>query len=110
MNWTYQHDGASAHKAKSVNKWLEENVPAHNTSGPTGEWPANSCDITWIENVWGIMEAPLDENPPQTIRQLKLRLKKVWDEFDPGLLTKMAKGMKQRLKDVIAKKGGCIGK
>ena len=56
------------------------------------------------------MEDLLDEYPPQTIRQLKLRLKKVWDEFDPGLLTKMAKGMKQRLKDVIAKKGGCIGK
>lgn len=26
-DWTYQHDGASAHKAKIVNKWLEDLCP-----------------------------------------------------------------------------------
>jgi hypothetical protein len=40
-HWTYQHDGASAHNAKSVNNWLEENTPDYISSGPTGEWPAN---------------------------------------------------------------------
>ena len=32
-DWCFQHDGASAHKAKMINKWLEENVPEHITSG-----------------------------------------------------------------------------
>lgn len=50
-DWTFQHDGASAHKAKKTNKWLEENVPNFIASGPFGEWPAQSPDLSIIENV-----------------------------------------------------------
>ena len=44
-DWCFQYDGASAHKPKSTNKWLEEHVPEHITSGPNGDWPANSPDL-----------------------------------------------------------------
>jgi hypothetical protein len=109
-DWTFQHDGASAHKAKKTNEWLEENVPNFITSGPTGAWPAKSPDFNFIENVWAIMEEKLEENPPKTTPSLKRRLRKIWRDFPQSTLEKMAKGMKNRLKDAIAKKGGCIGK
>jgi hypothetical protein len=109
-NWYFQHDGASAHKARSVNKWLTNQVPNHITSGPYGDWPANSPDLNWTENVWAIVKSHLEKNPPTTTNALKVRVKKIWKEFDPELLKRMAGGMRQRLRDVIKKKGGCIGK
>lgn len=108
-HWTFQHDGASAHKSKKTNAWLENNVPAHITSGPTGEWPANSPDLNTTENVWAILEDKLDENPPKTIPQLKRRLKKAWNELDHTVLANLAKSMDRRLRDVLAKKGGYVG-
>jgi hypothetical protein len=78
-DWTFQHDGASAHKSKKTNEWLEENVPI--SSGPTGEWPAQSPDLSFLENVWGIMEADLEGNPPKTTDALKKRLRKIWKDF-----------------------------
>ena len=49
QNWTFLH--TSGHKAKLTNEWLDQNVPNHITSGPTGEWPANSPDLNPMERL-----------------------------------------------------------
>ena len=59
-SWTFVHDGASPHKARMTNEWLEQNVPNYIESGPHGEWPANSPDLNPIEQV-GIHEGETGE-------------------------------------------------
>jgi hypothetical protein len=110
-SWTFTHDGASAHKAKLTNEWLEEHVPNHITSGPEGDWPANSADLnSAIEHVWGYMDGQLAKKKrPQTINAMKRRLKKLWDDYDRDAISNKIGGMKKRLKSVISSGGEWTG-
>jgi hypothetical protein len=95
-SWTFTHDGASAHKAKLTNEWLEEHVPNHITSGPTGDWPAKSADLnSAIEHVWGYMEDKLEKSRPKTLGAMKRRLRELWDDMDQNMVVQQAEKMKK---------------
>lgn len=103
------HDGATVHSARSTNTWLEEHVPNHITSGPYGEWPANSPDFNIIEHVWGHMATELDSDPPATLAGLKRRLKTLWRNLDLEMVVKMVDGMPDRLRRAIRSRGEWTG-
>ena len=116
--WTWQHDGASPHKAKKTNKYLEDNVTDFITSGPEGEWPGNSCDLSFIENQWATMEEEIFENPPNNLKQLKAALnnlkqlkaaiKKAWKNIPLTTLKKLPASTKRRLQEVIDTDGAAV--
>lgn len=103
--WTFVHDGASAHKARATNEWLEENVPNHIKSGPHGEWPANSPDLNPIEQVWGYMKTQLERSKPRSIPALKRKIKQIWANVDEDFVPKQADGIGKRLKSIIQSGG-----
>jgi len=108
--WTFQPDGASPHKAAATNRWLEDHVPNYITSGPTGDWPPNSPDLNWMDNVWAIMKERLEERPPATLDALRKRIKKIWKELDQKDVQSMVKGMKKRLQGVVKGNGESLKK
>jgi hypothetical protein len=108
--WTFQHDGASAHKDHVTNDWLTTHVPHFISSGPKGRWPPTSGDINWAENIWGILEDDLStyETLPENLRELKKRLLKAWNDLPLATLQHAAAGMRARLQRVIDGKGAAL--
>ena len=60
--WTFQQDGAPAHKAIETQDFLRDNCPDVITvdphwRNPTGEWSPNSPDLNPLDySVWSILE------------------------------------------------------
>ena len=80
------------------------------TSGPSGVWPANSPDLNWIENIWGIMAARLEdyESAPDSVEEFKRRVISEWDSISVATLKKCAASMPDRLRMVIKQKGEAL--
>jgi hypothetical protein len=101
-SWTFMHDGAPAHSDEKTNEWLEGHVPAFFRSGPSGQWPAKSPDLNWMENIWSVMKAKVSEGKsPKDLNDLKRRLVKVWDSIPAEVFRKCAAAMPGRLKEVV---------
>ena len=76
----FVHDGAPAHKAKGMKKWLEE----HDI--PVLEWPGNSPDLDPIENAWNQMKNSVQKEQPSSIADLKKQAEDAMGQHGQGLL------------------------
>nr|CAH7716389.1 unnamed protein product [Callosobruchus chinensis] len=96
---TFMHDGAPAHKANVVTKFLkDEKIDVL-------EWPGNSPDLNPIENAWNHMKNKVKEKRPGSIPELKDVLKTLWCNMDVTYLEKLAESMPKRLQMVLKAKG-----
>ena len=103
----FQQDGAPAHNLKVTRNWLR----SINSFWEKGTWPANSPDLSPIENLWAILKDDLDSmGESKNIKMLETRLKTVWSNIPPDILGKLIDGMPNRIKRCIELKGGYIGK
>jgi len=98
-NWVFQQDGAKPHKADDTMKFLKRQVPEVLT------WPANSCDLSPIENLRGFLKQRVYSHDPQDIEDLKM-----WIREEIGKITKkecqsLIRTMKGRVAMVIENEG-----
>ncbi|KAJ1310446.1 hypothetical protein OPQ81_007179 [Rhizoctonia solani] len=98
----YQHDNASAHKAKACVNWL------NNHGIKVMDWPPYSPDLNPIENLWAEIKRRLGtyEFPPQSIHELWERVQAEWDGIKPKYCRKLVESMPRRMKQVLDRKGG----
>lgn len=87
----FTHDGAPAHSAKIVTKFLKDQKI------PILEWPGNSPDLNPIENAWNIMKNKVQERRPSNINDLKEVLKRLWVSMDSTYFVKLAESMPKLL-------------
>ena len=93
------HDGAPAHKSKSVSKFLTE----HNIK--VLEWLGNSPDFNPIENAWKYLKNKLQQTQSNNIDDLQKELKKLWVNLDSSYFASLADSMRKRLQMIIDCKG-----
>jgi hypothetical protein len=101
-NFTFQHDSAPCHKAKTVTKFLEaEKIHVL-------PWPGNSPDLNPIENLWELLKRDISKNLITNKRDLIEKLINVWHHSEEikKICQNLIKSMTRRVEAVIAAKGG----
>lgn len=112
-NLEFQQDNARPHTATRTRKFLEALASKHGLT--IMNWPANSPDLSLIENLWAHLKHELRiqypdtatlKGSPETIKAiLRGRLHKIWWEIGEEVLNKLVEDMPKRVKEVIAARG-----
>ena len=105
--WQMQQDNAGPHKTAANMACIADSVPG----GHFLAWPANSPDLSPIENLWGWMNSKLHKlDKCKNIEELKEKLEQVRQSIPANFLHNMFDGMKARMQRVIDLNGDYIGK
>ena len=101
---SFQQDGAPAHNAKKTKEYIRSEIEL------IDDWPANSPDLSVIENLWAIIKKKLKVNPPQSLNELKNRLIEEWDKIDQETINKLMEEYPARFRLCIKEKGKSISR
>lgn len=99
---TWQQDNATAHTAAVVREWLKANVNC------LEDWPANSPDLSPIENLWGRMWSDAVRLRPTTADELWSCVEKVFSEYPEEYTTKLVMSFRRRLLKCVEVKGDSV--
>lgn len=100
--WRWVMDKASCHTSRSTQRFMAENVPS---LMPPKEWPANSPDISPIENFYGDAQAAVDSKHPRDLASLKQIVNSEFRNVTPVKCQKFISALPGRLKRIIQSKG-----
>ncbi|KAK3855125.1 hypothetical protein Pcinc_038449 [Petrolisthes cinctipes] len=75
---------APCHTAHIVKKWLSESEVEH-----IPVWPANSPDISPIENLWAIVKGKLRNEDTSTVTSLESALRRAWSSISMETVIKL---------------------
>lgn len=104
--WVFQQDSAPAHKAKTTQRWLQENVPAFIS---TTDWPSCSPDLNPMDfSIWGILESKVCNKKYDSVEVLKRALVREWNKIPQSVIRAACNAFADRLDTVILFKGGHI--
>lgn len=107
QSFVFQQDGARPHTAKSTQAFL---APRAITLPKDTHWPANSPDLSVIENLWGIVKRQVDYSVVTDADSLYEEAKRVWESVDLQTINKLIKDFDPRLKACVALRGECLNR
>jgi DNA-directed RNA polymerase subunit F len=69
------------------------------------EWPSQSPDLNPIEHLWDHVKREVRKLSPKSIKNLKEKVFKIWNEITPGVCRKLVYNMPKRIEEVVRAKG-----
>ncbi|KAI4885078.1 hypothetical protein NFI96_008456 [Prochilodus magdalenae] len=90
---------APVHSAKATSTWFRDHgIPVPN-------WPANSPDLNFIENLWGIVKRKMRCTRPNNAEELKATIRATWALITLEKCHRLIDSMPRRISSVIQAKG-----
>ena len=88
----FQHDGATAHKARTTNQFLHAN-----NVRVMGPWLAKSPDLNPIEHVWSMIGSAVRNgpNPPRNQDEMAQALIREWNAIDNWTIQRLIYSMRR---------------
>ena len=99
-NWVFKQDNAPSHVSKSTIEWLDDNGIEYL------KWPPLSPDLNPIEHLRNHVERDLRKLNCSNIKELKNKIKIIWENIDPKVTENLVFSIQRRLQAVIYSKGG----
>jgi hypothetical protein len=107
-SWVFQQDNDPSHKLASTH--LKVWNSKHGASVRLLEhWPPNSPDLNPIENVWGWMEAKINQLGCKSWADFKAAVHRVCEEIPQTMVDNLYCSMHKRISLVLEKGGGKTG-
>ena len=104
----FQQDGASCHTASSTKRWLA----GQNVAFLEG-WPANSPDLSPIEQIWGICKRFIIQRfgmrTPLTIEMLETSVREAYEQIQQRTIMILTLSVQFRIRLCIARNGKFVG-
>lgn len=101
--YVFMHDGDSAFTAQSTQEWCKENLDGYLKKG---EWPANSPDLSPIENLWRVLNMRVYQRKCKNLAGFKNVVREEWNKISQSDIQKLIDSMDDRCRAVIRAKGG----
>lgn len=100
-----QQDGARSHTANKITKYLRSKKLAVIVN-----WPPYSPDLNCIEVVWALLQRRCADRHASSQEELERVVQEEWDKISQAEIDAICKTFKQRCKQCVARKGGCVSK
>ena len=102
-NYVWQQDSAPGHKAKTTQKWCEENLAEF---WPWTMWPPSSPDCNPLDyGIWGAVERKACATPHPNVNSLKAAVEEEWSIMTEDFIVKTCKAFRPRIEAMIKAEG-----
>ena len=93
--FTFQHDGAPAHRARETVNLLKAVTPDFI---PTNLWPPNSPDLNLVDyKIWGTLQERVYKTKIKDIHELREHIVDEWDKLEQRIIDKAVGECRKRL-------------
>ena len=104
----FQQDGATCHTARKTKQWFVDNGVMLLEG-----WPANSPDLSPIEQVWSIAKCFIIKRygmrTPLTLEQLETAVFEAYANIEPRTIAILTKSVEYRVRLCIERNGNFVG-
>ena len=94
-NLYFQQDGAACHTSQKALKYIDDNFPKKLES-----WPANSPDLSPIEELWAIVEEKLSKYKINTLPELSKKLVYIWNRIPKKLCKNLVAAFDKKIEKI----------
>ena len=94
-----QQDNAPCHASRTSRTWLQEH------SIQVSDWPAQSPDMSPIENLGWIIKRSVSKQKPKSLDELKALIQEEWDKITPQQWERLVGKMPARIRALLHANG-----